>query len=318
MKVNSNRDISFKSLYTSKTLKKGLEFASDNGLMFQASTVVAFSALRPMAIWMTPNTDKENRKIASAKSVTSSILGFLLTLCASLPLASGIKKIDKNPEKYLNQKTINALKDTGKDLTSSKGYIFATQLFKLGLGSIIAVPKAVMTAESMPYVANIFNKKNDTKDSSKFKQVNFKANPIDKIAKTTGNLINKKGMQKFTDKYKDSNFPLHIIALTDALSTLTFVHQTKKSKKIKEERKNALIYNSLFATGMSILSGYFLDTLLEKPTQKFIEKNKGSKNLEKQIQGIKIIKPMLILGGVYYLLIPFLSTFLAEQVDKSK
>lgn len=35
MKVNSNRDISFKSIYTNKALKKGLEFAAQMVLCFQ-------------------------------------------------------------------------------------------------------------------------------------------------------------------------------------------------------------------------------------------------------------------------------------------
>ena len=44
-------------------------------------------------------------------------------------------------------------------------------------------------------------------------------------------------------------------------------------RKIKEERKNALIYNAGISTGLSILGGYGLDKVLDKPTQKFIEKS---------------------------------------------
>ena len=43
MKVNSNRDISFKSIYTNKALKKGLEFAAQDGAMFSATTILALS-----------------------------------------------------------------------------------------------------------------------------------------------------------------------------------------------------------------------------------------------------------------------------------
>ena len=63
MKVNSNRDISFKSIYTNKALKKGLEFAAQDGAMFSATTILALSMLaRPAAIALAPHTDKENKK----------------------------------------------------------------------------------------------------------------------------------------------------------------------------------------------------------------------------------------------------------------
>lgn len=64
MKVNSNRDISFKSIYTNKALKKGLEFAAQDGAMFSATTILALSMLaRPAAIALAPHTDKENKKL---------------------------------------------------------------------------------------------------------------------------------------------------------------------------------------------------------------------------------------------------------------
>ena len=100
MKVNSNRDISFKSIYTNRTIKKGLELAADNGALFSATAAVAFSTIRPISIWLTPKTEKENRKLAISKSVMSSLIGFGITLALSLPLSGAIKHIDKNPEKF--------------------------------------------------------------------------------------------------------------------------------------------------------------------------------------------------------------------------
>ena len=62
MKVNSNRDISFKNIYTNKAMKKMLEFAADNGTLFAATTTLGFSTLvRPFVIYNTPNVDKENK-----------------------------------------------------------------------------------------------------------------------------------------------------------------------------------------------------------------------------------------------------------------
>ena len=317
MKVNKSRDISFKSIYTNKAVKKGLELASSNGALFGASATVAFSALRPLSIMCTPKTDKENRKIAAAKSVTSSLINFGLMLAFSVPLAASIKKIDNNPEKYLKKETIKTLKETGKELTDSKGYVFGTQLFKLGIASVVAIPKAIMTASGMPYIVNVFSahKKNNDKNIS-FKGI------TDKTAEQLGKTLNNKKMVKFTDKYKNSNFPMHINAITDTIATLTFIFQAQKSKRIEENRKNALIYNAGISTALSIAGGYTIDKLLDKPTYKFIEMykhiNKSDKNLAKQIQGIKIAKPFLILGTIYYALIPLISTFLAEKADKKE
>ncbi len=325
MKVNSNRDISFKSIYTNRTLKKSLEFAADNGALFSATSTVAFSLLRPISIWMTPNTDRENRELAVSKSIASSLIGFGITLALSLPLAAAIKHIDKNPEKYLKADTIKFLKDKNKELKDSKAYTLGTQIFKLGLGSVVAIPKAVMVGMSIPYLMQTFSKdKYDTIGMNdiqrNYGKTSFKSKPTEKLAGFIGKILDKKPYQKFSEKHKDSNFPMHITALTDTVATGAFIHQAKRNDKIPTDRKNTLIYNSAFATILSVISGYGVDKLLEKPTTKFIEKfentNKGQKNLQKQVLGIKIVKPILILGTIYYGIIPFISTFLAEKTSK--
>ena len=326
MKVNSKRDISFTSIYTSKTVKKGLELAADNGALFAAGATVGFSAIRPLSIWLTPKTDKENRKLASAKSITSSLIGFGLLLVLSTPLAKGIKKIDKNPEKYLSAKTIAALKENEKDITNSKGYIFATQIFKLGVGTVAAIPKAIMTAAGIPYIMNLFDLKKESNNSknkiANSHDVSFKSHNHHKTSSLISKVINKNVFQNFVNKFKNTNFPMHISAITDALATATFIHQIKKNKNIKEERKKALEYNAGISTSLCIGTGYVADKLLDKPVNNFIKKyqtvNNGQYNLEKQIQGIKIAKPILILGTIYYIIIPFISTFLAEKADSKK
>ena len=315
MKVNSNRDISFKSIYTSKAVKRSLEFAADYGALFGAAATVGFSALRPVVIMSTPKTEKENREIASAKSIVSSVVGFSLISVLSLPLTNAIKKIDKKPERYLTKETIKTFQGFDKNFENSKGYIFASQLFKLGLGAVAAIPKAVLVAMGIPYLLKMFDY--DKKNEKKFKGLTFRGN----LSKGIGNIMNRGWFKKFVSNYKDTDFPMHITAITDIIATGAFIHQTHNSKKIKEERKKALIYNAGISTGLCIIGGYGLNSILDKPTEKFIQtykkKNFGIKNLEKQIQGIKIAKPMLILGSIYYMLIPFISTFLAEKADKN-
>jgi len=91
---------------------------------------------------------------------------------------------------------------------------------------------------------------------------------------------------------------------------------------LRKKRKSILEKNAAISTGLSIISGYTLDKALNKPTEKFIEKfkevNKDSPKLDKYIEGIKIAKPTLILGTVYYCAIPLVSTFFAERLHKKK
>lgn len=302
------------SIYNNKLLKRGLEFAADNGSLFVATTSLTLSTIaRPIAIMSTPKADKENKKYAAAKSIASSAVGYLLMLTASLPLAKSMKKIDKNPTKYLKTETINTLKSGEKILAKSKRYKFATQLFKLGLGFIIAVPKSIITCNLIPPVMkNIF--KNDKSDN-KNNVPSFTG-----LSKSIGKIIDTKAVKNLTEKFHNTNFEQHIISATDALATGTFILQTSKSKKIEQDRKKALMYNAGISTALSIAGGYAINNITKKSTDKFIknfkEANKNSPKLEKYIEGIRIAKPALILGGLYYIVIPLISTFLADRFDK--
>ena len=324
MKVNyqNNRDTNFKGFYNNKALKKGLEFAANNGTLFAATTSLTLSTIRPITVLSTPDTDKTTKNAICAKSITSTITGYLIAVACSLPVANAIKKIDNNPEKYLNKDTIKTLKETGRTLKESKPYSMATQLFKLGLGCLIAAPKAMLTALGTPYILDLFNKNNND-----YKLATEKPNSLifkgkDNLAKGIGKNLNNRNLQKFVNKNKDSNFPLHVIAATDTMATGAFIHQTKKSKKLKNEEKKSLIYNSIISTSLSIASTYIIDNLTRKQSDKFIEKYKkinfNDPNLSKQLEGIKIAKPILIAGCVYYIAIPLISTFLAGKIKLQK
>lgn len=312
------------AIYNSKLFKKGLEFASDNGALFAAGTSLALSTIaRPIAILSTPNTDKENKKYACAKSFSSSAIGYLLMFFASKPMAKAVKNIDENPSKYLKQTTIENLKQSGKSLAHSKKYQFASQLFKLGLGFVIAVPKSVMTCALIPPImAGLFKKKPEQTQNQNDKNISFGSlhtKGINPLSKGIGKLIDTKFIQKMSDKFHNTNFEQHIISLTDILATGAFIQQTAKNKKIEDSRKKTLMYNAGISTGLCIAGGYALNRILKNPADKFIENfskiNKNDAKLDKYIEGIRVAKPVLILGGIYYIIIPVLSTFFAERVD---
>ena len=320
MKVNSQRDISFKGFYNSKPLKKGLEFAADNGALFAATTTLGLSAIvRPLSIWLAPHTDKENKKLACAKSISSSGAGFLLTLALSMPLVKAMKKIDKNPQKYLKPDTIKNFRESAQKLEESKSYALATQMFKLGVGLVVAAPKAILTCAGMPFIMQKLFHKPKPQKNNEHENLTFKGKANERLAHNIGKVLDKKSVQNFSNKHKDSNFPMHIIAATDIVNTAAFIDSIERGDAVEENRKKALIYNAGISTLLSIISGYIFDKLLDKPAEKFIENfkkaNKGLPNLEKQIEGFKIAKPILIVGGIYYMVIPFISTFLADIAD---
>lgn len=300
-------------IYNSKILKKGLEFASNNGALFVATTSLLLSTVaRPIAIMATPKTDRQNKEYAASKSLASSAVGYLMMLACSLPLANAVKKIDENPKKYLKENTIAVLKEGANPLVKSSKYKFATQLFKLGLGFLIAVPKSVLTCSLIPLLKkNVFDKEKENNNAN----ISFKG-----LEKPVSSALNSSIVQRFSEKFHKTNFEQHIISLTDALSTSAFIWQTSKSKQIEKDRKKALMYNSAISTGLCISGGYTINSLTKKSTDMFIKNfknaNKNSPKLDKYIEGIKIAKPAIILGGLYYIAIPLISTFIADRCDK--
>ena len=296
------------SIYTNRIFKKGLEFASNKSAIFVGSVSLALSTIaRPIAILSTPNTNKENKKYACIKSFASTAVGYGLMLGASLPVSNALKEIDKNKTKYLKPQTL-------KRLSTPKKYAFATQLFNLGLGFLIAIPKSILTCALIPpFMAKIFPKKENQQ-----KNISFTGN----LSKGIGKLIDTNAVQKLTEKFHNTNFEQHIMCLTDVVATGAFITQTAKNKKIEQDRKKALMYNAGISTGLCIAGSYIIDKALKKPTEKFIENfrkaNKNSPKLEKYVEGIRVAKPALILGGIYYIIIPVISTFLADKFDKNK
>ena len=316
-----NSKPSFQGIYNSRVLKKGLLLAANKGTLFSAGVSLAMSTVaRPIAILATPKADKENKQYACAKSLSSSLINFGVMLLASAPVANAMAKIDKNPQKYLKEATIKTLKGAETTLTHSKKYSFASQLFKLGLGFVIAAPKSVLSSNLIPPIMKkMFPTRED--NNVKSKDISFTGiHPTETLAKGFGKIMDTKLVQNMSEKFQNSKFPLHIMNLTDTLATATFIATTNKNKNISENRKKPLIYNAAISTGLSIVGGYTLDKGLEKPTEKFIRKfveaNKNSPNLHKYIEGIHIAKAALLLGGIYYVIIPVISTFISDRLDK--
>lgn len=322
MQVNSlslNKP-NFTGALNNKFLLKGLEKISEHGMSVGAGTSLVMSlAVRPLAIHATPDVEKENKQYAIANSVCSGIIKFGMVEALALPIENAVKKIDKNPRKYL--------KNNPKTFAESRSYKLGTQIMKLGTGLVTAIPKSMLTLALIPVIMDkIFNirptedkKKETSTKPPENKELSFKGKSP--IAAGIGKVLDNKGVRKLLKKYEnqDKDIAKHLSAGTDILLTSSFAWQTNKSDKIKENRKKALIYNNVIATGITLAGGYGVDRLAKEKSAKFVERfakaNKGDPKLHKYIEGINIVRPALIFAAIYYGILPIFSTYMAEKID---
>ena len=330
MKVQNNSRNSFTGALNNKYLLKGLEKVSEHGTSFAAGTSLLMSlSVRPLSIHLTPKTEKENKQYASANSICSGLMKFAVVEAIALPLENAVKKIDKNPTKYLKATTIQNLQGNADNLNKSRSYKFATQILKLSAGFVSAVPKSMLTVALIPVVMDAlfksYNEKNKELSEKPIPRngMTFTGGGNEIVPKAVGKILDWEWLQKIVNKYKkdDKNIAKHITATTDILLTGLSAHQINSSSKIKENRKKALIYNNIISTGITLAGGYAIDKAIKAKTAKFIEKfslaNKGNPKLPKYIEGINIVRPALIFAGIYYGILPIFSTYLAERVDKT-
>lgn len=319
-------------ILTNKQVLSCLEKVSEHGTSVAVGTSLLMSlTVRPAMIFLTPDTEKENKQYAASNSICSGLVKFGIVEAIAIPVENAIKKIDKNPKKFLSPKTINNLIGNSKDIASSRSYRFLTQIIKLGVNFVTAVPKSIITIALIPFIMDkIFNNKKriknelneNSKPLNKTSQPSFEGKINDKIAQGIGKIIDNKTLQNFSIKYQnnDRNIAKHITAGTDVLLTLAANYKTDKSKDIKQNRKKALIYNNTISTGFTIGVGYLVDGLIKRKSENFIENfkniNKENPKLAKYIEGINILRPALIFAGIYYGILPIFSTYLSEKIDK--
>lgn len=316
-------------LLSNKLVLKSLDKISEHGISFAAGTgLVLSSTLRPLAIFSTPNVEKENKQYAAVNSICSGLIKFGLVAAVSLPIEYAIKQIDKNPTKFLTKKTIDNLSENSKTLAASGNYKFITQMFKLSTGLLTAIPKSMLTIALIPILMDkLFPETTSKKQAEqplkqKHENINFTGNISEKLSKGFGKLINLEFVQNFAKKYShnDKDIAKHITSITDILLTGTFAYQTNKSPKIKENRKKALIYNNVLSTGITLFGGYGIDRLIKSKSTKFVNKfkqiNAADPKVNKYVEGINILRPAIIFAGIYYGILPIFSTFMAEKIDK--
>lgn len=178
-------------IYTSKAVKKFLAMAADSQAVFDATFAIGLTCiLRPAAILVTPG-DKKNKddnKYAAAHSIASGLIAYGISVIISKPIADAMKKIAKEPDKFLKAPNVQYLKE-GKAFTAAKNYV------NLIPNALISPLRATITIALIPiilkYVFGLEKKKHDNKDIG---------TPIDNYALInfeSTDQVNKKSLQGF-------------------------------------------------------------------------------------------------------------------------
>lgn len=172
----------FSNATKNSTILKGrrfkalLEKADENQVVFSAGFALLLTCLlRPAAIMTLPGKkNKDDKKYASAHSMASGVIGFVMAFAISNPISNGIKKVMNNPEKYIKKKG-NYLKN-GIDKTANNYLNKLPDIF-------MAIPKGIITIALIPPILKYvfgWEKKNPKKEkiepmSQDFSVLNFKS-----------------------------------------------------------------------------------------------------------------------------------------------
>lgn len=179
-------------IYTNKGIQKALELSEKNNVAFSAAFALFLTCiLRPASIMALPGKkDKDDKKYASAHSIASGVIGFVVATAVSNPVAEGLKKLLNNPHKHMKLKAdyLNASK---KAANTTKTW--ATRTVDIGL----APAKAMLTIALIPPILKyVFGW--EKKSSSSPKTVEQKALPDYTILNfKSANTTNKQAFQNF-------------------------------------------------------------------------------------------------------------------------
>lgn len=131
----------------SKGLKKIIEFASDQQLVFSAGFALILTAIfRPAAIMALPGKkNKDDKKYAAGHSIASGIIGLAISTILFTPVSNAIKKLKEAPTDFIKNKNSYLLKNE-KALATMRKYL--DRFPEL----ITAIPKGILTVALIPII----------------------------------------------------------------------------------------------------------------------------------------------------------------------
>ena len=152
--------------YKSKGLKNVLEFAEQQQLVFSAAFALVLTGIfRPAAIMTLPGKkNQDDKKYASAHSIASGVIGFVLSSILFTPVSDAINELKNNP----------------KDFIKKESYLFKNEVAferaKVYLDRIpdiaTSIPKGILTVALIPVILkHVFKwekKKTEPKEAEPF------------------------------------------------------------------------------------------------------------------------------------------------------
>lgn len=174
----------FSSLYKSKGFEAFTEMACDTQPVFSAAIALLLTCiLRPISIMGLPGEkNKDDKKYAAAHSMASGIMGYGLSTIIFSPISAAIKKIGKNPEKYMGNSAEYLGNKASKSFQGTKEFKMASSLMKMGTEALIAAPRAIVTVALIPPILKYvfgWEKKSSSKEkltaSQNYAAINFKS-----------------------------------------------------------------------------------------------------------------------------------------------
>ena len=163
---------------------KVLEMAGGNQALFQASfALVLTCGFRPLSILLMPSKkNKDDQKYASAHSIASGVIGFIITSILLAPFNNGFKKV---------QTKLKDMIEKGNYLENKKAANTAKTFVGRLTDWIPAIPKGILTIALIPpilkYVFGIEKKKHGSKTP-------------DALTKTDYSLLNFKSKEEANNK----------------------------------------------------------------------------------------------------------------------
>lgn len=132
-------------MVSSKAFESIAKFAGENSAVFNAASALAINTiLRPATIMALPGKgedSKKNKLNAAAHSISSGIMGFVITSIAMKPIQAGLKKVMSDTPKYLPK-----LADKMKENPQTAAAV--NKMLSFGPDIILAVPRALLTSKA--------------------------------------------------------------------------------------------------------------------------------------------------------------------------
>ena len=148
--------------YKSKFLTKTLEFAEQQQLVFSAVFALALTGIfRPAAIMTLPGKkNQDDKKYASAHSIASGVIGFILSSIIFTPVSDAINELKNNPKPFIEKESYLFKNPIAFD----RAKVYLDRIPDI----LTAVPKGILTVALIPpilkYVFGMEKQKAEVKE----------------------------------------------------------------------------------------------------------------------------------------------------------